>query len=601
MRGQERQVAIYARVSSEQQAEAGTIASQLAALRERVAADAFPLRQELEFVDDGYSGATLVRPALERLRDLTAAGVVDMVYVHSPDRLARKYAYQVLLVEEWQRAGVEVVFLNQGLGQTPEDALLLQVQGMMAEYERAKIQERSRRGKLHAARRGAVSVFSAAPYGYRYIDRHEGGGEARLEIIPEEARVVHRLFEWVGERRATIGEVCRRLREAGEPTRTGKSRWARNTVWQMLTNPAYKGVAAYGRRRVGPMRLRLRPHRGAPEQPRRAYSLYKVPSQEWIVVPVPAIVDEDLFEATQEQLRENAARARQQRRSPGRFLLQGLAVCRRCGFAYCGITRRRSKSARGYSYYRCMGADAHACGGQRVCSNARVRTDVLEGGVWQQVRELLEDPQRLEEEYRRRLESSESVAKGFDLAHPEMQMGKLRRGIARLVDSYADGVIEKAEFEPRIKRMKERLELITEQKRQLRSEESIRSELRLVVGRREDFAAKVWDGLQSADWQTQREIIRALVRRVEVDEDQICVVFRVSPRAVAQGPERAGWQHCPRGDRLHSRCRRHRRHSPPPALQGTGPARAARRRLPCSRALASPNPPQTPPCMIAGS
>ena len=126
--------------------------------RERIAADGLTLETEMRFLDEGYSGATLIRPALERLRDVAATGAIDCLYVHSPDRLARKYAYQVLLLDELQRCGVEVIFLNHPLGQTPEEDLLLQVQGMVAEYERAKILERSRRGKLHAARQGSVSV-----------------------------------------------------------------------------------------------------------------------------------------------------------------------------------------------------------------------------------------------------------------------------------------------------------------------------------------------------------------------------------------------------------------------------------------------------------
>jgi site-specific DNA recombinase len=162
-------VAIYARVSSEQQADAHTIGSQVAALRDRVAADGLTLAMLEEFIDEGYSGATLVRPSLERLRDLAAAGGLDRLYVHSPDRLARRYAYQVLLVDELRQAGVEVAFLNRALGQTPEDDLLLQVQGMIAEYERAKILERSRRGKRHAAALGSVNVLCGAPYGYRYV------------------------------------------------------------------------------------------------------------------------------------------------------------------------------------------------------------------------------------------------------------------------------------------------------------------------------------------------------------------------------------------------------------------------------------------------
>ena len=227
------QVAMYARVSSEQQAEAQTIASQVAALRERVASEGLTVPSAMQFLDEGYSGATLVRPALERLRDVVAARAVDRLYVHSPDRLARKYAYQVLLVDEFRRAGVEVIFLNRALGQSPEDDLLLQVQGMIAEYERAKIIERHRRGKRYAARSGVVNVLSGAPYGYRYVTKYAGGGQARYELVPDEAQVVRQVFAWVGRDRLTIGEVCRRLTQAGELTRTGKTVWDRRAVWGM--------------------------------------------------------------------------------------------------------------------------------------------------------------------------------------------------------------------------------------------------------------------------------------------------------------------------------------------------------------------------------
>jgi site-specific DNA recombinase len=227
------QVAIYARVSSDQHAEAQTVASQVAALQERVAAEGLTLPDARQFIDEGYSGATLVRPALERLRDIVAAGAVDRVYGHSPDRLARKYAYQVLLVDECRRAGIEGIFLNRALGQSPEDDLLLQVQGMIAEYERAKIIERHRRGKRHAARAGVVNVLSGAPYGYRYVTKYAGGGQARYESISDEARLVRQVFAWVGRDRLTIGEVCRRLTQAGEVTRTGKTVWDRSAVWGM--------------------------------------------------------------------------------------------------------------------------------------------------------------------------------------------------------------------------------------------------------------------------------------------------------------------------------------------------------------------------------
>src|SRR6266704_2293868 len=255
------QVAMYARVSSDQPAEAQTIASQVAALRERVAAEGFVLPEAMQFLDEGSSGATLIRPALERLRDVIAAGAVDRLSIHSPDRLARKYAYQVLLVEEFRRAGVEAIFLNRALGHSPEDALLLQVQGMIAEYERAKIIERHRRGKRHAARAGTVNVLSGAPDGYRYVAKYPGGGQARYELVPEEARLVRQVFDWVGRDRLTIGEVCRRLTQAGERTRTGRTVWERSVVGGILHNPAYQGTAAFGKTRQEPLRPRLRAQR----------------------------------------------------------------------------------------------------------------------------------------------------------------------------------------------------------------------------------------------------------------------------------------------------------------------------------------------------
>ena len=216
--------AIYARVSSEQQTRGNTVASQLASLRDRTRADAVRLEPDHTFVDEGYSGSTLVRPALERLRDTVAAGGIHRIYVLAPDRLARRYAYQVLLVEEFRRAGAEVMFLNRSIGSSAEDDLLLQVQGVIAEYERAKILERGRRGRRHAAQTGAVSALSGAPFGYRYIGRHVGGGVARFERHEDEARIVRMIFRWVGVERVSLREICRRLQKIGCRTRTGKVR-----------------------------------------------------------------------------------------------------------------------------------------------------------------------------------------------------------------------------------------------------------------------------------------------------------------------------------------------------------------------------------------
>ena len=545
------QVAIYARVSSEQQAEAGTIGSQLAALQEKVAQDGLHLSEELTVVDEGSSGSTLIRPALEQLRDVVALHGLERLYIHSPDRLARKYAYQVLLIDEFERAGVEIIFLNRALGQSPEDELLLQVQGMVAEYERAKILERSRRGKRHAAQSGQVSVLSGAPYGYLYISKQEGGGQARYEIVLDEARVVRQIFAWVGQERVAIQEVCRRLQQAGERTRTGKTTWDRTTVWGILKNPAYKGTAAFGKTQAGPMQPKLRPQRGDPAQPRRPVSTREVPQQQWIYIPVAALVSEALFEVVQAQLAENRQRTRQHKRG-ARYLLQGLLVCTQCQYAYYGkaVSNKAAKGKkRNYAYYRCIGTDAYRFGGERICDNLQVRTDKLDEWVWHEVCALLEEPQRLQQEYQRRLDAPSR--ENEDLTVTQAQLGKVRQGIARLIDSYTEGYIEKQEFEPRIKRLRQRMTELEDRDRQLRTELARQVELRLVITQLEDFAAKVKDGLAEADWLTKRELIRTLVKHVEVDQEKVNIVFRVIPDPFESSPDRGSLQHCWRRDLTH--------------------------------------------------
>ncbi len=539
-------VAIYARVSSEQQAKDHTVASQVEALRQRIQEDRLSLEEELCFIDEGYSGSTVVRPALERLRDQAAAGAVDRLYVHSPDRLARRYAYQVLLVDELQRAGVELVFLNHPLGRTAEEDLLLQVQGMVAEYERAKILERSRRGKLHAARRGAVSVLGGAPYGYRYVSKYHGAGDARYEVVFEEARVVQRIFAWVGRDGSSIAEVCRRLKAEGIPTRSGKHYWDRTTVWGMLKNPAYQGRAAFGKTRVGELRSRLRPARGRASQPRRAYSTYDTCSADRISIAVPALVDEALFAGVQEQLAENLKRQRQSARG-ARWLLQGLLVCAGCGYAFYGkpVSLKSSRGRRrDYAYYRCVGTDAYRFGGQRACHNRQVRTDRLEAAVWEDVRDLLANPDRVQHEYERRLNDPHQDDAGVGEQLTAL-IQRSKRGIARLIDAYQEGVLEKHEFEPRIEAARRRLAQLEAAAREATDRATQEAALRLVIGRLHDFAGRVQHGLDHADWKLRREVIRALVKRVEVGEHEVRVVYKVSPSD--RGPEGRSLQDCWRG------------------------------------------------------
>jgi site-specific DNA recombinase len=542
--------ALYARVSSKQQTDANTIASQLDALRARIGADGLELETELSFVDEGYSGSTLLRPALERLRDQAAVGSFDRLYVHSPDRLARNYAYQVLLVEELQRQGVDIVFLNHAIGQTPEENLLLQVQGMMAEYERAKILERSRRGKRHAAHCGSVNVLCGAPYGYHYLGKYEGGGQARYEIVEEQAEVVRLIFSWVALERCSIGAVCRRLQEKGIPSPRGKHYWDRSTVWGILQNPAYIGQAHFGKTRVGPARPRLRPQRGKPGQPRRAVSVHDTPVEEQIAIAVPALVDEALFAAAAEQLAENRQRRRESRRG-ARYLLQGLVVCGQCGYAYYGKPlshSARKGKPRDYAYYRCVGCDAYRFGGQRMCTSKQCRTDQLDNAVWTDVCALLADPERVYQEYQRRLQGQRKKA-GRPQEQVQRLLAQVRRGITRLIDAYQDGYLERDEFEPRMHSAKQRLAKLEKEANAAAECDADEQNLQAAIDQLEKFARLVREGLQEADWTTRRDILRALIQRVEVGKEAIRVVYRVNPHPFEQGPSGGRSQDCWRGER----------------------------------------------------
>ncbi|MCP3877607.1 MAG: recombinase family protein, partial [Sulfitobacter sp.] len=332
--------AIYARVSSDRQREEQTIVSQTAALKEMAQAQGWMVPPGWVFEDEGYSGASLVRPGLEQLRDLAAEGQIESVLVYSPDRLSRKYAYQVLLIEELARCGVEVVFVRSPKAQTPEEHLLLQFQGMIAEYERAQIAERTRRGKRHRAKAGSVNVLSGAPYGYRYVPKSDSA-EAYYLVLEPEAEVVQAVFRRYTQESVSINALARELNERGVATRTGAARWCRSTVWAMLRNPAYMGLACFGKTETVERCKITRPLRQRGGYSPRNSANRERPRDQWIGIPVPPLVSEETFALAQEKLEANKRFA--PRRTIEPTLLQGMLVCQRCGYAYYRTSTRTSK------------------------------------------------------------------------------------------------------------------------------------------------------------------------------------------------------------------------------------------------------------------
>src|SRR5579862_1619311 len=530
-------VALYARVSSERQADELTIQSQVAALRQRIAADGYKVEAELCFLDEGFSGSTVQRPALERLRDLAYSGAIDRLYVLAPDRLARKYAYQVVLMEEFTKHDVAVVYLNDVAGMaSPEGNLLLQMQGMIAEYERAKILERTRRGRRFAARQGKVSALAHAPYGYRYVPKHEGGGEARYQVLAEESERVRALFVWVGVEGLSLADVSRRLREQGVPTPKGRAYWDRATIRGLLLNPAYQGTALYGKTRLLPSKNERRVPRGAGLTPRSDKRAAPTTPAEQEAIAVPALVSTELFQATAERLEENRRRYREQKKG-AEFLLGGLLVCARCGSAYCGRRLRRDTTT-AYVYYRCIGTDRYRHQGDRICTNAAVNGRI-EKAVWADLCLLLQDPERLRREFEDRLHRTGH--ENAEVTRLEQTIAQHKRRLARLIDAYENGWLDKAEFEPRISAAKQRLAR-DEAALQRHQQDSIdEEELRLVIGQFDAFAAQMRANLENADWSTQRQLLRLLIKRIEVTDHDVRIIYKVSLHPFVDSPFGGGF------------------------------------------------------------
>ncbi len=374
-------VAIYARVSTEAQEARGTIGSQRAALAERVAAEGHEL--VAEFLDDGHSGARLDRPGLDALRDAAEAGLLDAVWCLSPDRLARVYAYQVIVLDELARHGVAVLFADAPvLDDDPQARLLTQVQGVIAEYERAKIAERYRRGKLWRARAGEVISWKA-PYGYRRL-RRSAEGPPRLEPYEPEAAVVRRIFDDYVAGGHSTREITRRLNADGVPTPTGaRAVWGTSTIGRLLRNEAYVGRVYYNRTESVPD---PRPGRATRQVPRAR--------EDWIEIPVPAIIAEDFFEAAGRVSRDNS-RWSPRNTDDDAWLLRALV---RCGVCNVGVSCHKMRGRNGtfHRYYYCHNHDPLRAGGEdRRCRERNIRSDALDAFVFDQVRDALLRPEVL--------------------------------------------------------------------------------------------------------------------------------------------------------------------------------------------------------------
>jgi site-specific DNA recombinase len=519
--------AIYARVSSEQQKEENTIASQTAALIDFAREQGYSVPDDWVIEDEGFSGASLLRPGLERLRDLAAEGHIQAVLIHSPDRLSRKYAYQVLLTEEFARHGAETIFLKAPHSGTPEDQLMLQFQGMIAEYERAQILERSRRGKRHRAKAGEVSVLGGAPYGYRYI-RKTSEAPARYEIDAAEAEVVRLVYDKYTVGGLSIGAIARLLRGMGVPTRR-RVRWERSVVWAILRNPAYKGTACFNKTQTGPRQKVTKPFRlsGRAVHGDKSSS-HERPRDQWIEIPVPAIVSENTFALAAERLADNKRFAPRRTIEPS--IVQGLVSCRKCGYALSRTSARTS--ARKIHYYRCLGSDAWRHLGGPVCDSRPIRQDLLDQIVWQEVVHLIEDPTLIRVELDRRLDAAR-VAEPTKRRREalERELTRIRKSMERLLTAYQEDLLPLDELRRRMPELRAR-------------EQCAQAELQAILDQAADqisflrlaetltaFLQRLRQSAETLEIAERQKVVRLLVKEVLVDNDTITIRHAIPAQA----------------------------------------------------------------------
>ncbi len=524
--------AIYARVSSARQKKDETIGSQTAALREHAAQARLEVPAEWIFQDEGHSGATLVRPALEALRDLVAQGCVDVVLVYSPDRLARKFAYQALLLEEFARAGVRVEFVKGPRGDSPEDQLLVQFQGMFAEYEKAQLMERYRRGKAHRARCGSVNVLGGAPFGYRYVPKTADSG-ASYEIVDHEAVIAAELFRRYTDDGASIADLTRWLTSENVPTRTGKARWDRSVVWGMLRNPAYAGTAVFGKTQVlqespGLNRRARLEGRSVP----RASKTAGRPREEWIEIPVPAIVTAETFGRAAQRLADNKRYAARNTKVPS--LLQGLAACSACGYGYYRTSARTT--SRKIYYYRCLGSDDYRYEGGRVCGNKPVRADYLDTVVWDHITALLADPALIRAEISKRLEQARTADPATrQRKQLELALAKAAASVTAMIEAYSEQLITIDELRARMPHLRSREANLRGQIDALDARAADRDAYLKLADDLEGFLAQLRGNAATATVEDRQRVLRLLVKDILIGPEKITIRHRIPTRPGGSG------------------------------------------------------------------
>ena len=532
-------VAAYLRVSSQVQRRRETIASQHEAVLDHARRRGWLIPDTGVFADDGFSGATLERPALEALRDGVASGEIETVLVWSIDRLSRNFAHQILLQEEFARTGATIACVQEPDNATPQGMLLRQILSVISEYERTQIAERSRRGKIHRARQGSLNMLSRPPYGYRLIRKTETCG-ARLEVDDTEACVVRQIYDLYVRDGLKMHEIGPRLDAQGVRPRHAQH-WSCSTVAVILRNEAYIGKAAYLKTMSSGKRTRHnRTGRQKAGAVRRLTSRTARAREEWIELPVPVIVDEAVFARAQQQRAVN--RRFSPRNTIEQTLLQGLCVCGHCGYAMGRHSGNSSRKTPRRHYYRCHGTDPWRRPHGAVCDTPVVRADELDEAVWKEVLVLLETPQLIQCEINRRLAVANDMGaarRRTDALHGEL--ARIETRLRRLLDAYQEEVITLDELRERKSPLQTRQQSIVSELKALQTAELDRASRLSLATTMERFLQRMRQGAQSVSLTERQRIVRLLVREVQVGKDAITICHSIPIESASpngSGPSR---------------------------------------------------------------
>ena len=363
-------------------------------------------------------------------------------------------------------------------------------------------------------------MLGGAPYGYRYHRRRDDA-EARYEIIPAEAVVVREMFRRYVEDHVSIAELVRWLAADAIPTSTGKTRWDRSTIWGMLRNPAYAGRAAYLKtaRAEGTPTLNRAARLQGRSVSRHARTRPR-PQQDWIEIPVPALVTEDTFAAAAQRLEDNRRFAARNSKEPS--LLMGLVSCQSCGYAYYR-TSTRTKTRKLY-YYRCLGSDDYRYEHGRICDNQPIRADYLDELVWGQVTALLADPTLVQRELDRRLgELRAANPATTERARLELELSRTTKAITRLVQAYQEELITLDELRSRMPDLRAKDTSLQASLNSLAAQLLDRETYLKLAEQLDSFLARLRDTADTATIQNRQKVLRSVVKEVLVGPERVVI------------------------------------------------------------------------------